>query len=179
MCDIIRQYHPIYVNTHFNHPREVTPEAGLGVCPSGRCGGADWLSDRADGRRERRPGGDEGAGAEAAARFACGRTTSTRPTSRGVPTTFGPRVEKGLEIIKALRGWTSGLAVPHFVIDAPWRRRENTAPARVRRGNERRRGGAAELPGQDCSAIRRFRRSGPVGEQSGNGVAAPVAALLP
>src|SRR6185436_17813759 len=25
----------------------------------------------------------------------------------------------GLEIIKALRGWTSGLAVPHFVIDAP------------------------------------------------------------
>src|SRR5438045_6983289 len=27
--------------------------------------------------------------------------------------------EKGLEIVKALRGWTSGLAVPHFVIDAP------------------------------------------------------------
>src|SRR5262249_61933908 len=24
-----------------------------------------------------------------------------------------------LEIVKALRGWTSGLAVPHFVIDAP------------------------------------------------------------
>ena len=23
------------------------------------------------------------------------------------------------EIVKALRGWTSGLAVPHFVIDAP------------------------------------------------------------
>ena len=28
-------------------------------------------------------------------------------------------VQTGLEIIKALRGWTSGLAVPHFVIDAP------------------------------------------------------------
>ena len=28
-------------------------------------------------------------------------------------------VQKGLEIVKALRGWTSGLAVPHFVIDAP------------------------------------------------------------
>jgi lysine 2,3-aminomutase len=28
-------------------------------------------------------------------------------------------VQKGLEIIQALRGWTSGLAVPHFVIDAP------------------------------------------------------------
>ena len=32
---------------------------------------------------------------------------------------FRTSVEKGLEIIKALRGWTSGLAVPHFVIDAP------------------------------------------------------------
>jgi lysine 2,3-aminomutase len=32
---------------------------------------------------------------------------------------FRTNVEKGLEIVKALRGWTSGLAVPHFVIDAP------------------------------------------------------------
>jgi lysine 2,3-aminomutase len=32
---------------------------------------------------------------------------------------FRTQVQKGLEIIKALRGWTSGLAVPHFVIDAP------------------------------------------------------------
>jgi lysine 2,3-aminomutase len=32
---------------------------------------------------------------------------------------FRTTVQKGLEIIKALRGWTSGLAVPHFVIDSP------------------------------------------------------------
>ncbi len=32
---------------------------------------------------------------------------------------FRTRVEKGLEIISALRGHTSGMAVPHFVIDAP------------------------------------------------------------
>jgi len=32
---------------------------------------------------------------------------------------FRTRVEKGLEIVKALRGHTSGLAVPHYVIDAP------------------------------------------------------------
>ena len=32
---------------------------------------------------------------------------------------FRTTVEKGLEIMKALRGWTSGLAVPQFVIDAP------------------------------------------------------------
>ena len=28
-------------------------------------------------------------------------------------------VEKGLEIMDAIRGWTSGLAVPCYVIDAP------------------------------------------------------------
>jgi lysine 2,3-aminomutase len=32
---------------------------------------------------------------------------------------FRTTVQKGLEIVKALRGWTSGLAVPHFVIDSP------------------------------------------------------------
>ena len=32
---------------------------------------------------------------------------------------FRTSVDKGIEIMDALRGWTSGLAVPHFVIDAP------------------------------------------------------------
>jgi lysine 2,3-aminomutase len=32
---------------------------------------------------------------------------------------FRTPIEKGLEIIENLRGWTSGLAVPHLVIDAP------------------------------------------------------------
>ncbi|HZV13033.1 MAG TPA: KamA family radical SAM protein, partial [Candidatus Kapabacteria bacterium] len=27
LCDMIKKYHPIYVNTHFNHPWECTPEA--------------------------------------------------------------------------------------------------------------------------------------------------------
>ena len=32
---------------------------------------------------------------------------------------FRTPIEKGLEIIKGLRGFTSGYAIPHFVIDAP------------------------------------------------------------
>jgi len=32
---------------------------------------------------------------------------------------FRTRVEKGLEIYHALRGYTSGMCVPQFVIDAP------------------------------------------------------------
>ena len=32
---------------------------------------------------------------------------------------FRTNVETGLEIIENLREWTSGLAIPHYVIDAP------------------------------------------------------------
>jgi lysine 2,3-aminomutase len=32
---------------------------------------------------------------------------------------FRTSIETGLKIMKALRGWTSGLAVPYYVIDAP------------------------------------------------------------
>ena len=27
LCSMLKKYHPIYLNTHFNHPREVTPQA--------------------------------------------------------------------------------------------------------------------------------------------------------
>ncbi len=26
LCEVLRQYQPLYINTHFNHPREITPE---------------------------------------------------------------------------------------------------------------------------------------------------------
>jgi lysine 2,3-aminomutase len=32
---------------------------------------------------------------------------------------FRTPVDAGVAIIKALRGWTSGLAVPHYVVDLP------------------------------------------------------------
>jgi lysine 2,3-aminomutase len=32
---------------------------------------------------------------------------------------FRTSVQTGIEIMQALRGWTSGLAIPYFVIDAP------------------------------------------------------------
>ncbi|MFQ6040982.1 MAG: KamA family radical SAM protein, partial [Candidatus Poribacteria bacterium] len=27
LCDILKKYHPLYLNTHFNHPREITPQS--------------------------------------------------------------------------------------------------------------------------------------------------------
>ena len=33
LCAILKKYHPFYINTHFNHPDELTPAAvaGLGM----------------------------------------------------------------------------------------------------------------------------------------------------
>jgi lysine 2,3-aminomutase len=117
-CEMVKKYHPVYMNTHFNHPSELTPAS---VAALGR------LAD---------------AGVPLGCQTVLLRGTNDDPQimkelmqkllkARVRPyyiymadqvaggEHFRTNVEKGLEIIKALRGWTSGLAVPHFVIDAP------------------------------------------------------------
>jgi len=27
LCKMLKKYHPLWLNTHFNHPKEITPEA--------------------------------------------------------------------------------------------------------------------------------------------------------
>src|SRR5256885_4017135 len=117
-CEMVRKYHPVYMNTHFNHPSELTAAT---VASLGRLADAGvplgcqtvllrGVNDDPQVMKELmqklmkarvRPYyiymADQVAGGEH----------------------FRTQVEKGLEIVKALRGWTSGLAVPHFVIDAP------------------------------------------------------------
>src|SRR3954447_539563 len=117
-CAMVRKYHPVYMNTHFNHPSELTPgsvaalarlaDAGVPLgCQTVLLRGANddpqvmkELMQKLLKARVRPYYiymADQVAGGEH----------------------FRTQVEKGLEIVKALRGWTSGLAVPHFVIDAP------------------------------------------------------------
>lgn len=118
LCAILKKYHPLYVNTHFNHPREVTPEAAqacamlanVGIPLGNQSVLLKGVNDDPAVMKELvqkllsirvRP-------------YYIYQADLTRGTNY-----FRTRVEKGLEIIDALRGWTSGLAVPHFVIDAP------------------------------------------------------------
>ena len=118
LCDILRKHHPIYINTHFNHPDELTPAAveGLGsLADAGVPLGCQTvllkgINDDPDIMKELMQ-------RLVAARvrpyyvYMCDQVAGAEH--------FRTTVEKGLEIIKALRGWTSGLAVPHFCIDAP------------------------------------------------------------
>jgi lysine 2,3-aminomutase len=117
-CDMVQKYHPIFMNTHFNHPSELTPAAVAALDRLSRAGislGCQTVLLKGVNddpkvmmklmhellKARVRPYyiymADQVAGGEH----------------------FRTTVQKGLEIIQALRGWTSGLAVPQFVIDAP------------------------------------------------------------
>lgn len=118
LCETLRRYHPLYINTHFNHPVELTPEAvaSLGMlADAGIPLGCQTVLLKG-------VNDDPDVMKELMQRLL---TARVRPyyiymcdNVAGVEH-FKTSVEKGLEIVQALRGWTSGLAVPHFVIDAP------------------------------------------------------------
>lgn len=118
LCAVLKKHHPIYINTHFNHPVELTQEAVHGLSMLADAGvplGCQTvllrgINDDVDVIKELMR-------KLLAARvrpyylYMCDNVAGVEH--------FKTTVEKGLEIIAGLRGWTSGLAVPHFVIDAP------------------------------------------------------------
>ncbi|MFN6992220.1 MAG: lysine 2,3-aminomutase, partial [Fervidobacterium sp.] len=118
LTQMLKKYHPIWINTHFNHPKEITPES------SRAC---EMLAD---------------AGIPLGNQSVLLRGINDSPyimtelvhqlvkirvrpyyiyqcdLSQGL-THFRTSVKKGLEIMEALIGHTSGFCVPWFVVDAP------------------------------------------------------------
>jgi lysine 2,3-aminomutase len=115
---MLREHHPVYVNTHFNHPKECTAEtfeAARRIADAGCPIGNQMVLLRG-------VNDDAKIVKELNHKLLLMRI---RPyyiyqcdLAKGIGH-FRTPVEKGIEIIEALRGHTSGLAVPHFVIDAP------------------------------------------------------------
>lgn len=118
LCEVIRKYHPVFINVHFNHPDELTPEAvrALGLlADSGAPLGCQTVLLKGVN--------DEPAVMkELMHRLLKARVRPYYIYQADVVAGgehFRTGIERGLEIIRSLRGWTSGLGVPHFVIDAP------------------------------------------------------------
>ena len=115
---VLDRHAPLWINTHFNHPREITPEAAAACERLARLG---------------IPLGNQSVLLKGVNDDAATMKTlvhgllqiRVRPyylyQADPVVGTAHLRtsVWKGLEIIRALQGHTSGLAVPTFVIDAP------------------------------------------------------------
>jgi glutamate 2,3-aminomutase len=118
LCRMLSKHHPLFVNTQFNHPREITRDAAK-AC--------DRLS------RAGIPLGNQtvllaGVNNHIVVQRKLNQSLlriRVRPyylfhckTVKGI-SHFRTSVDAGIEIIENLRGHTSGIAIPHFVVNAP------------------------------------------------------------
>lgn len=118
LCKMLKKYHPIYVNTHFNHPWECTTEAkracemlaDAGIPVGNQSVLMKGVNDDPDVMLELmrkllfmrvRP-------------YYLYQADITKGANH-----FRTPVSVGLNIMDKLRGHTSGLAIPAYVIDAP------------------------------------------------------------
>jgi lysine 2,3-aminomutase len=114
----LRKHHPLFINTHFNHAKELTPEARAGC---------ERLVDAGI------PVGNQ----TVLLRGVNSSVRSLRALMRGLlrsrvkpyylfqgDTVIGTdhlrtSIESAMELYKGLRGWMNGMAVPMLVLDAP------------------------------------------------------------
>lgn len=118
LVNMLKKYHPIWLNTHFNHPNEITPEskaacermANAGIPLGNQSVLLRGVND-----------------CEHVMMKLVHELVKIRvrpyyiyqcDLSMGLEH-FRTTVSKGISIIEALRGHTSGYAVPTFVVDAP------------------------------------------------------------
>jgi len=118
LVQIIKKYTPIYFMTHFNHPYEVTPEAKQ-ACDRLIENGIPIMNQAV---LLRKINSDPQILKKLMHELLKIRVKPYYiyqcDLSEGI-SHFRTPVEKGVEIIENLRGHTSGLAVPEFVIDVP------------------------------------------------------------
>lgn len=118
LCSMLSRFHPLYINTHFNHPAEITdasaracgllanagiPLGNQSVLLRGVNDDITVMRDLMTGLLELR-----------VRPYYIHQMDLIKGTSH-----FRTSVSRGLEIIRALRGHVSGMAVPHYVIDLP------------------------------------------------------------
>jgi lysine 2,3-aminomutase len=115
---MLRKHHPLFVNTHFNHAKELTPEARRAcerLVDAGIPVGNQTVLLRGVNSSVR----------SLRALFRGLLRSRVRPyylfqgdTVVGTDHLRTP-VEKAVELYDGLRGWMNGMAIPHLVIDAP------------------------------------------------------------
>ncbi|MDD3413424.1 MAG: KamA family radical SAM protein [Lachnospiraceae bacterium] len=118
LCEMLKKYHPLYINLQFNHPRELTRDsikaceklANAGIPLGNQMVFLKGINDD---------------------KFIVQLLNENLLRARVKPYyIFHPKqvvgtghfqitVEKGLSIMKYLRGHTSGLAIPQYILNAP------------------------------------------------------------
>jgi lysine 2,3-aminomutase len=116
LCDMLSRYGPIWLNTHFNHPHEITPEAAAacdhllraGVPVNNQSVLLRGINDSVQTQLKLCQGLLK-IKVRPYYLFQCDEVQGTEH--------LRTPVEVGIKIIEGMRGYTSGLAVPSFVVD--------------------------------------------------------------
>jgi lysine 2,3-aminomutase len=118
LCSILKKYHPLYINTHFNHPDEITPESTRAcqmLADSGiPLGNQSVLLAGVNDNPEIMKALVQNLLRIRVRPYYIFQADLVKGTEH-----FRTSIADGLKIIETLRGHTSGLAVPHYVVDAP------------------------------------------------------------
>ncbi|HBG22662.1 MAG TPA: lysine 2,3-aminomutase [Peptococcaceae bacterium] len=118
LVSMLKKYQPIWINTHFNHPKELTPDSQKALAALADAGFP--LGNQSVLLREVND-------CPLIMRELVHKLVKNRvrpyylyqcDLSRGIEH-FRTPISKGIEILEMLIGHTSGLAVPTFVVDAP------------------------------------------------------------
>jgi lysine 2,3-aminomutase len=115
---VLKRHHPLWMSMHFTHPDELTPEtleacarlADAGIPLGSQTVLLAGINDRVDVMTELVHGLLK-ARVKPYYLYQCDPIVGSSH--------FRTPVQKGLEIIRGLRGHTTGYAVPQYVIDAP------------------------------------------------------------
>jgi len=118
LCNMLKKYNPIFLNTHFNHPKEITEKSRKAcnmLADSGIVLGCQTvllkeINDKPEIMKEL----VQGLVSMRVKPYYIYQADPVKGTNH-----FRTSVQKGIEIYKALRGHTSGICVPNYVIDAP------------------------------------------------------------
>jgi len=118
LVKILKKYHPIYVNTHFNNPREITPEAKRAcemLADAGIPLGNQMVllkgvnNDKYVVRKLN----------QSLLRIRVKPYYIFHPKKVKGTQDFWVGIEEGMEIMESLRGRTSGMAIPTYIVNAP------------------------------------------------------------
>lgn len=118
LCALLEQHHPVWLNTHFNHAREISPQAVAALDRLSRAGVPlgnqtvllKGINDSVEALRTL---------------FQTLVRNRVRPYYLyqaqliGGTRHFRTTIERGMELMQALRGTLSGFAIPLYVLDTP------------------------------------------------------------
>lgn len=118
LADLLARFHPLWINTHFNCPEELTPEATAAIdtllSRGIPVGNQSVLLAGVNDSTERLKALLEGLVRMRVRPYYLYQAQTVEGTAHlRVP------IEKGLDLMRSLRGNTTGFAIPQYILDTP------------------------------------------------------------